>query len=128
MTARRARASPAKRGTTWAAVCKLALKLPGVETGTSYGTPALHVRKKFLARLKEDGETVAVRVDFDDRDVLLELDPTAFYLTDHYRAYPAMLMRLKHVRLDMLERILEEAWRRQAPKSLLAEHPAKTQT
>jgi hypothetical protein len=106
-------------------VCKLALKLPGVETGTSYGTPALNVRKKFLARLKEDGETVAVRVDFDDRDVLLELDPAAFYVTDHYRAYPAMLVRLKHVRLDMLERILEEAWRRQAPKSLLAELPPK---
>ena len=121
------RSSPAKRGTTWAAVCKLATRFPGVETGTSYGTPALHVRKKFLARLKEDGETVAMRVDFDDRDVLLELDPAAFYLTDHYRAYPAMLVRLKQVRLDMLERLLEQAWRGQATKSLLSEyHPAIT--
>ena len=71
------------------------------------------------------GRPSRCRVDFDDRDVLLELDPAAFYVTDHYRAYPAMLVRLKHVRLDMLERILEEAWRRQAPKSLLAEHPPK---
>src|SRR3954452_10585306 len=32
---------------------KLALLWPEVEDGTSYGTPALKVRKKMLARLKE---------------------------------------------------------------------------
>jgi hypothetical protein len=115
------RRSPGRRGTTWSTLSKLATKLPGVERGTSYGTPALHVRKKFLARLKEDGESVAIRIDFADRDVLLELDPAAFYLTDHYRPYPAMLVRLREVRLDLLERLLEQAWRGQAPKSLLAE-------
>jgi hypothetical protein len=114
------RRNPAKRGTTWSTLCKLASKLPGVEQGTSYGTPALHVRKKFLARLKEDGESVAIKIDFSDRDVLLELDPAAFYLTDHYRPYPAMLIRLSQVRLDLLEQLLEQAWRLQAPKSLLA--------
>jgi hypothetical protein len=115
----RKRGGPAKRGTTWATFCRLATKLPGVEQGTSYGTPALHVRGKFLARLKEDGESVALKIDFSERDVLLELDPRAFYLTDHYRPYPAMLVRLKEVRRDMLERLLEQAWRGQAPKSLL---------
>jgi len=115
------RGSSAKRGTTWSALCKMATKLPGVEQGTSYGTPALHVRKKFLARLKEDGESVAIKIGFSDRDVLLELDPAAFYLTDHYRPYPAMLIRLKQVRVDLLEQILEQAWQLQAPKSLLAE-------
>ena len=115
------RGSSARRGTTWSTLCKMATKLPGVEQGTSYGTPALHVRKKFLARLKEDGESVAIKIGFSDRDVLLELDPAAFYLTDHYRPYPAMLIRLKQVRVDLLEQILEQAWQLQAPKSLLAE-------
>ena len=93
------------------------MELPGVEKGTSYGTPALHVRKKFLARLKEDGETVALRVDLFERDVLLELDRVAFYVTDHYRPYPAMLVRLKQVRVDMLQEILEHAWRLQARRA-----------
>ena len=114
------RGTSAKRGTTWSKLCKLALKLPGVTEGTSYGTPALHVRKKFLARLKEDGESVAIKIDFPDREALLELDPAAFYLTDHYRPWPAVLFRLKEVRQDMLPRLLEQAWRFQAPKSLLA--------
>ncbi|HEY2942180.1 MAG TPA: MmcQ/YjbR family DNA-binding protein [Vicinamibacteria bacterium] len=97
------------------------MRLPGVEQGVSYGTPALRVRKKFLARLKEDGETMAIKIAFADRDVLLELDPRAFYLTDHYRPYPALLVRLKEVRRDVLEQLLELAWRQQAPKGLLAD-------
>jgi hypothetical protein len=110
--------TPTKRGITWAALCKRATKLPGVELGTSYGTPALRVRKKLLVRLKEDGQSVVVMIDFADRDVLLEMDPAAFYLTDHYRPYPTMLVRLGEVRVDIIDRLLEEAWRRQAPKSL----------
>lgn len=115
-----------KRGTSWETFCRLATKLPGVVRGTSYGTPALHVGKKFLARLKEDGESVAIKIDFADRDVLLEMDPAAFYLTDHYRPWPAMLIRLKEVPQDMLEPVLEQAWRLQASKSLLAKRaPAR---
>ncbi|HEX5139945.1 MAG TPA: MmcQ/YjbR family DNA-binding protein, partial [Dehalococcoidia bacterium] len=33
-------------------VIRLAADLPGVETGTSYGTPALRVGKKFMCRLR----------------------------------------------------------------------------
>jgi hypothetical protein len=109
-----------KRGATWATVRALARKLPGVEEGTCYRTPALYVKRKFMARLKEDGETMAIKVDFADRDVLLELDPKAFYLTDHYRPWPAVLVRLKEVRKDLLQRLVEDAWRRQAPPSLIA--------
>jgi hypothetical protein len=113
------RKNSVRRGATWAGVCQVALKLPGVERGTCYGTPALRVQKKFLARLKENGEDVAIWIDFADRDVLLELDPDAFYLTDHYRPYPAMLVRLKRVRPDLLARVIEQAWRSRASKSLL---------
>jgi hypothetical protein len=108
------------RGTTWERLCKDAMRLPGVEPGTSYGTPALHVRKKLLARLREDAETVAVRVDFLDRDVLLEADPAAFFLTDHYRAYPWILIRLASARHASALDVLERAWRAVAPRRLVA--------
>src|SRR4029450_9648038 len=121
---RRARRPSRKRGTSWASVCRLALRLPGGTTGTSYGTPALHIRKRFLARLKEDGETMAIKLDYSDREVLLELDPTAFYLTDPYRPYPAILVRLKEVPVSLIEQVLEKAWRFQAPKSLITPRQA----
>ncbi len=104
---------------TFKTVCALALALPGVEEGTSYGTPALKVKGKFLSRLKEDGESIVVRVGFDVRDVLMAADPETFYITDHYRGYPAVLVRLSRVRRDDLRGLLEEAWRGVAPKRLV---------
>jgi len=117
------RAAPAgrTRGMTWQQLCAHAASLPGVEQRACYGTPALYVRKRFLARLKEDGETVAIKLDFADRDVLLEADPRAFYVTDHYRPYPAVLMRLGQVRQGLAVELLEQAWRRAAPKRLVLE-------
>ncbi len=111
----------AARGTTWRRLCDAALALPGVQEGTSYSTPALHVRKKLLARLREDGETVAIRVDLLDRDVLLAADPRAFFVTDHYLAYPLMLVRLSEAEHGMVVELLEQAWRREAPKRVVAE-------
>ena len=110
----------AARGTSWQRLCADAARLPGVEAGTSYATPALFVRKKLLARLREDGETVAVRIDLMDRDVLLEADPKAFFLTDHYRSHPWVLMRLADVRHASAVELVEQAWRRLAPKRLVA--------
>lgn len=108
------------RGTTWQRLCADALRLPGVEPGTSYATPALYVRKKLIARLREDGETVAVRIDLMDRDVLLEAEPKGFFLTDHYRQHPWVLMRLAGVRHASAVDLVEQAWRRLAPKRLTA--------
>ena len=47
----------------WNTVLELARRLPEVEEGTSYGTPALRVRGKFFARLREDGETLVVKMN-----------------------------------------------------------------
>ena len=98
---------------------KLALALPGVEEGTSYGTPAFHVRRKFLLRLKEDGQSIAIRMDFADRDVLMQIDPETFYITDHYAAYPALLVRLSRVKAGQLEDVIVQAWRFTAPRTLV---------
>jgi len=117
-------ARPRTRRLTWPRFCDLAAALPGIEQGTCFGTPALYVRKKFLARLKEDGESVAIKVDFLDRDVLMEAYPKAFYLTDHYRPYPMVLMRLAQVQQGVALRLLEEAWRRAAPRRLLVQREA----
>jgi hypothetical protein len=107
---------------TFDTVRELALALPGVEEGISYGTPAFRVRGKFLARLREDGETLVVKVDFDTRDLLLQADPAVFYTTDHYAGYPSVLVRLAVIRREDLQNLLEEAWRRHAPRKMVADY------
>jgi hypothetical protein len=121
MTSKRtSRATGKQRPVTFATVRQLALALPGVEEGTSYGTPAFRVHGKFLARLREDGESLVIKVGDDERDLLLAADPRAFFITDHYVGYPTILVRLSAVAVDVLRDVLEGAWRLAAPKRLVA--------
>lgn len=56
---------------------RLAEDLPGVETGTSYGTPALKVAGKLFVRIK-DAETLVLMVRLDDKERLIERTPTLY--------------------------------------------------
>ena len=101
---------------TWDDLRRLALALPDVIEGTSYGTPAFHVKKKFLLRLKEDGETIAIKVPMDVRDMLMQAKPETFFITDHYRGYPAVLVRLKKIKAAEMRDLLQMSWDFIAPK------------
>ena len=105
---------------TFETVRQLALALPGVEEGTSYGTPAWKVKGKLFARQHQDGESLVIAADFADREALMEEDPETFYITDHYLNYPWVLVRLAKVRRDQLPDLLRHAWQRAAPKRLVA--------
>jgi hypothetical protein len=102
-------------GVSYAEVCRLAMKLPDVEQSTSYGTPALKIRGKLMARLKEDGETLVLRTTLADRDRLLAAVPNVLYLTDHYLSAPWILVRLREIDRPFLEELITEAWRLSAP-------------
>ena len=119
MAARKRKA--AKRGVSWAQLRKLALALPRVAEGSSYGTPAFRVGKKFFLRLREDGETLVVKVPEPLRDALLEADgEKVFFTTDHYRGHASVLVSLPRVASADLQQVLEEGWRELAPKAVVA--------
>jgi hypothetical protein len=105
---------------TFDTVRQFALALPGVEEATSYGTTAFKVGGKLLARFHQDGESLAIKVEYAAREVLMGVNPKTFYITDHYRCWPWMLVRISNVDRDDLRQLLEEAWRNTAPKRLLA--------
>jgi hypothetical protein len=97
---------------------------PGVEDSTSYGTPALKVRGKLLARLHQSGECLVLRAGLLDREILMQSDSQVFYITDHYRDYPWVLVRFSAVDASALPDLIERAWRLVAPKSLVAKYDA----
>jgi len=110
---------PKRTPLTLTEVRRLLLALPGVEEGPCYGTPGFRVRGRFLARFWEDGETLVVKCGDDERDFRMQADPVTFFTTDHYRGYPTVLVRLTRVRPADLRDVLEQAWRRNAPKRLV---------
>jgi hypothetical protein len=93
-------------GVSVAAVRALFAKLDDVEEGTSYGTVSWKAKKKFLARVKEDGKTLVVRAPFELREALIEEDPSTFFITDHYKDYPAVLVRMAEVERAKLAALL----------------------
>lgn len=105
---------------TFQTIASVACKLPEVEISKSYGTPALKVRGKLMARLHQDGEALVLRTELLDRQILMQADPEVFYITEHYQNYPLVLVRLSKVRREALPDLMERAWRLVAPKSLLS--------
>jgi hypothetical protein len=99
----------------FAAVRKAAAALPDVEVTTTWGAPTLKVRGKMFVcqaihKSAEPG-TLVVRMDFAQRDALIEEEPTVFYLKEHYVDYPCVLVRLSRVHPDALRDLVQTAYR-----------------
>jgi hypothetical protein len=63
-------------------------------------------------------DVLAVRCDIARKEMLIEAAPDTFFSTDHYRGYPAVLVRLEAVEADELAGLLADAWAIQAPARL----------
>lgn len=115
---------------TWKQLCTLGLELPDVVEGIWFRTPALKVRGKSFVRLKEDGQSVVFLLDsVDEQEFLIAARPDVYFITDHYRGYPAVLARLAALPPSECRHRLAQAWRIKAPKLLVkrcsAEGPSR---
>jgi hypothetical protein len=73
-----------------------------------------------LVRLKEDGDSLVMPgVPQHERDVLVESQPKLFYLTDHYRDYPIVLIRLSKATRATVEPLLRRQWRTLASRKAI---------
>lgn len=99
--------------------------LPGIEEGMSYGTRAIKVKGKLIVRLKEDNETIVLKMSFVVRDILVHEQPEVFFLTDHYKDWPMVLVRLKTAKKKQLRELVESAWREHAPPKTVREYDAR---
>jgi hypothetical protein len=113
-----------KSAVTYDDIRRLALTLPNVQEGTSYGTPALKVSGKLMVRLHDDRDKIVLKMPFDRREELMAGDPEAYFITDHYRDYPWVLVSLSHAHSDALLDLLLIAHRAASTKKAAAS-PAK---
>lgn len=119
---------PMARAVMWKQLEQMARAYPGVVARSSYGTPGLYVGKKFMSRLREPDVAVLTPIYEDEQRFLMETQPGAFFLTDHYRGYPTILIRLSKVQKDQLAQLLEQCWRQLATKKFLAEYEVSKNT
>lgn len=107
----------------WMRAAARASKLPEVEEGVSFGTPAMKVAGKFLMRVK-DPDTLVFRCPIEEKAMLIEAEPDIYFETDHYKGWPAVLVRLSRASDLELRHCLERAWRLQAPARLIVQREA----
>lgn len=100
---------------TFETVRRIALTFPNVEEGTSYRMPALKVKGKLFACLREDVDSLVIKTPFDLRDEMMAADPETYYITDHYRNYECMLVRLSRILPEALPDLLKTAYRAALP-------------
>ena len=106
----------------WETVREIALAFPEVEESTE-GRIAFSVRGKGFAweARERDGGGLAVRVEGEEKQLLLDANPEAYFTSPHYTGFPAIQIRLESIGPDELRELLEDAWLIQAPKRLAAE-------
>ena len=119
-----------------ATVRRLALELPQTEDASSEQSLAFTVAGKGFAwsykvRVQPKGprqprlDVLAVRCALERKEMLIEAAPDWFFDDDHYRGYPAVLVRLDAVDEDELRALLAEAWRCAAPKAVVKRHEGR---
>ncbi|HSS14373.1 MAG TPA: hypothetical protein VLL04_10785 [Rhizomicrobium sp.] len=86
---------------------KIILSIPGTDERLWFNQPSVFLHDRFLAKThhKEDAVTLQVG-SMEMRDMMLEAEPELFYITDHYRKFPFVLMRLSVLTKTVLKEIL----------------------
>jgi hypothetical protein len=105
-----------KPANSFETVKAVGLTLADVEAATRYdGSPVLKVGGCFMAGLathrSAEPETLVVRASVEEREWLLEDAPETYYLTDYYRKYPLVLVRLSRIDEDALRDLLSVSCR-----------------
>jgi hypothetical protein len=86
---------------------KVMLAIPGTDERPWFNQPSVFIHDRFLAKThhKEDAVTLQVG-SMEMRDMMLEAEPKLFYITDHYRKFPFVLIRLSALTRTVLKEIL----------------------
>ena len=110
----------------WDTVRDLALALPEVEASSS-GRIAFTVHGKGFAweARERDGGGLAVRVEREEKELILESDPDVYFTSPHYTGFPAVQIDVDAIERNELWGRLEDAWLTQAPKKLAAANVAE---
>ena len=102
----------------WDEAVAFALALPGTALSTSYGRPAGKVNgKAFLYPGREKGSFAAAS-PLGEKELLIETDPDTFWESDHYRGWPAVLVRYDSADPERVRQVITRAWWDKAPRAL----------
>lgn len=101
---------------SWDDVARIARTLPDAEETTSYRQPCFTVNgRPFVNRGRVEG-AIVTRAPDEERDLLIQARPDAYFTTPHYDGWEAVLVRLDAVDEDELAGRIEDSYAFMAAK------------
>jgi hypothetical protein len=100
----------------------LCLSLPEAEERETWGEPTFRVRDRIFAMGSPDGGHVSLKASLDDQSGLVEMDPKTFAPSAYTGRYGWVRVRLAGVGSDMARQLVTNAWKRSAPRRLVADY------
>ena len=86
---------------------KIMLAIPGTDERPWFNKPSVFIHDRFLSKVHDQEAAVTLQVgSMEMRDMMLEAEPKLFYITDHYRKFPFVLIRLSALSAKVLKEIL----------------------
>ncbi len=102
-------------------ILALSLDLPKVEEATSWGNPCLKAHGKLWAWWSPSEDAPVFKMQKEERDFLIDVDPETFFVTDHYRPHNLVLVYPGKLDPEWARAHLSKTWREMAPKRFLKE-------
>jgi hypothetical protein len=86
---------------------RIMLAIPGTDERLWFHKPSVFIHDRFLSKVHDKEDAVTLQVgSMEMRDMMLEAEPKLFYITDHYRKFPFVLIRLSALSKSVLKDIL----------------------
>lgn len=83
------------------------LSIPGTDERLWFREPSVFIHDRFLAKTHKKEDAVTLQVgSMEMRNMMLEAEPKLFYITDHYRNFPFVLIRLSALTKTVLKEML----------------------
>jgi hypothetical protein len=83
------------------------LAIPGTDERLWFNQPSVFVHDRFLSKTHHREDAAVLQVgSMEMRDMMLEAEPKLFYITDHYRKFPFVLIRLSALTKTVLKEML----------------------
>jgi hypothetical protein len=115
------------RGVTFQQFRRLCLSLPESEEVETWGEATFRVKNRIFAMGSQDGGFVSVKASLDDQAGLVEMDPKTFSPSAYTGRFGWVRVRLRGVGTELADKVVTNAWKRTAPRRLVAGYELRAQ-
>ncbi len=89
---------------------EIALEYDGTAEIVKRNEIDLSRKGRHMARLRDKGTVIAIRLPWSEIDTILGTDDSIFYVTSHYEGWPYVLTKIDLLEEELAKRLIKLSW------------------